>query len=107
MTGPAARRKFPWWFYILALLLILAVALAPVASVAIAGFIAEANGCRLHEGGINPCIVGGEDWGGMLYSMGVMGWFMLATIPLGGIALLAWVLALAIHLVVHYRRKPA
>jgi hypothetical protein len=107
MTGAGGRRRFPWWLYIVALLLILAVALAPVASVAIAGWIAEANGCRLDEGSIHPCLVNGEDWGPTLYSMGVMGWFMLATIPLGGLALLLLALVFVVHLIVHTRRRPA
>lgn len=107
MTGAVARRRFPWWIYIAALLVILAVALAPVASVAIAGSIAEANNCRLDEGSIHACLVNGEDWGPTLYTMFVMGWFMLATIPLGGMALLVLALVFAVHLVVHYRRRPA
>ena len=32
----------------------------------------------------------GEDISGTLYTMGVMGWFMIATIPLGLVALVIW-----------------
>lgn len=64
-------------------LLILFVAFLPVISVAIAGSIANANGCQLDEGSVHPCIVNGSDMGETLYTMGVMGWFMLATIPIG------------------------
>lgn len=107
MSGPLARRKFPWWIYVVALLVILALALWPVASVALAGWIAETNACRLDEGSIHPCLINGEDWGPTLYSMFVMGWFMLATIPLGGIGLLILALVFIIHLVAHSRRRPA
>jgi hypothetical protein len=62
----------------------------PILSVVIAGSIASWNGCTLHEGFQNPCVVNGKDIGGTLYAMGVMGWFMIATIPLGAIALLVW-----------------
>ena len=62
----------------------------PIASVAIAGTIAAWNGCTLHEGFVNPCVVGGRDIGETLYAMGVMGWFMIATIPLGFIAFVVW-----------------
>ena len=62
---------------------ILLVAFAPVISVAVAGGIANANGCDLDEGSVHPCIVNGRDIGSTLYTMGVLGWFMLATIPLG------------------------
>ena len=62
----------------------------PVASVVAAGLIASWNGCTLHEGFTNPCIVNGTDIGGTLYSMGVMGWFMIATIPLAAIGFVVW-----------------
>ena len=62
----------------------------PILSVIVAGTIASWNGCTLHEGFKNPCMVGGNDIGGTLYAMGVMGWFMIATIPLGAMAGLLW-----------------
>lgn len=62
----------------------------PIASVAIAGMIASWNGCTLHEGFPNPCVVNGKDMGDTLYAMGVMGWFMLATIPVGFVAFVIW-----------------
>jgi hypothetical protein len=67
----------------LVVFIILFIAFLPLISVAIAGSIANANGCQLDEGSVHPCIVNGTDMGETLYSMGVMGWFMLATIPLG------------------------
>jgi hypothetical protein len=106
VTSPAARR-FPWWVYWLLLALILLVALAPVFSVAVAGWIAEANGCVLHEGFSNPCVVNGTDIGSTLYAFGVLGWLMLATIPLGAMALVAWLVALVIHWIIWRRRQPA
>jgi hypothetical protein len=98
-------RKFPWWIYIVTLLVIVLVAASPVISVIIAGGIADANGCALDEGSIHTCMIGGTDWGGTLYALGVMGWFMLATLPLGGLALVAWLLVLIVHLIFHSRRK--
>ena len=62
----------------------------PIASVAIAGTIASWNGCTLHEGFPNTCVVNGNDMGDTLYAMGVMGWFMLATIPVGLVAFVIW-----------------
>jgi hypothetical protein len=72
---------------ILVLLLILAWTIWPVALVVLAGNIASANGCQLDEGSVHPCIVNGRDMGEQLYGMGVMGWFMLVTIPTGLLAL--------------------
>jgi len=65
----------------------------PIALVALASTIASWNNCTLHEGFVNPCIVNGRDIGETLYSMGVMGWFMLATLPLGAVAFIVWTLA--------------
>ena len=83
---------------IIVLLLILAWTLWPVVLVAAASAIASTHGCQLDEGSVHPCIVNGRDMGEQLYGMGVMGWFMLVTIPTGlfalatyfGIVLLVW-----------------
>ena len=109
MTAAEAggRRRFPWPAYVLLLLLILLVALAPLISVAIAGFLAEANGCVLNEGNIHPCLVNGEDIGGTLYTMFVLGWFMLASLPLGAMALLLLLVVFLVHLLFWRRRRPA
>jgi hypothetical protein len=74
----------------------------PILSVAIAGTIAAWNGCTLHEGFTNPCLVNGSDVGGTLYAMAVMGWFMIATLPLGLVAGLLW----TVVWIVLRRRRP-
>ncbi len=94
----AVASRFPWKIYGLALVLIVLFASAPLIGVVIASWLAEANGCMLNEGTINPCMILGMDWGGALYTLFVLGWFMLATLPLGGGA----VLVLAVVLIIHY-----
>ena len=101
------RRRFPWRRFGIALAVILLIAAAPVISVIIAGAVADANGCTLHEGFTNPCVINGRDWGETLYAMGVMGWFMLVTIPFGVVALGIWTVLLVTALVVHRKRRPA
>lgn len=64
------------WVYLLLIL----IGIAPMLSVIIAGAIATANDCGLHEGFPQPCIVWGRDIGDVLYAMGVMGWLMLVTV---------------------------
>ena len=81
---------------ILIFLLILAWTIWPIVSVAIAGSIASAHGCQIDEGSAHPCIVNGEDIGERLYTMGVMGWAMLFTIPTGAIALLIFLVVLLV-----------
>lgn len=51
------------------LVLMVVIGLAPLASVALAGLIADLNRCGLHEGFVQPCIVLGTDIGGLLYNM--------------------------------------
>jgi len=54
---------------------------APLISVIIAGTLASSHGCTLHEGDVNPCVILGYDFGQLLYTMGMMGWFMFLTVP--------------------------
>lgn len=99
--------RFPWWVYWLLLALILLFAFAPVLGILLAGFLAEANGCMLNEGSINPCMIGGTDWGDTLYTLFVLGWFALATLPLGGGALIVWLVILIIHRIAWGRMQKA
>ena len=105
-VSAAARRpkRFPWLIYTIVLLLILLAAFAPVISVMIAGKIAEAHGCTLNEGRAHPCVINGVDHGNTLLTMAMLGWFMLATLPIGAIACLIWAVVLALHLVSRRRR---
>lgn len=50
-----------------------AIGIAPLISVVLAGPVAEQNGCSVHEGFVQHCIVSGTDIGGVLYTMGVTG----------------------------------
>ncbi len=63
------------------------VGLLPVALAFLAGGIASAAGCVLHEGFANPCMIGGTDWGETLYTLFVMGWLALVTLPAAGLGL--------------------
>lgn len=68
------------------------IGLLPAVSVVLAGLIASANGCILHEGFANPCVVLGIDLGEILYSMGVMGWIAILTVPAALLAIAILVL---------------
>ena len=63
------------------------------------GAIANAYGCKVDEGSVHPCVINGHDYGELLYSLGVMGWFMLVTIPGGLVAFVSWLIFLILHLV--------
>ena len=53
--------------------------------------------CEINEAVINSCVVNGREMGDTLYAMGVMGWFMLVTIPTGLLALLVFLLFLLVE----------
>ena len=59
-------------------------------SVAIATGVADSHGCELNEGNVHPCIIGGVDYGGFLYNLGVFGWFFLCSVPLGIVGFIVW-----------------
>src|SRR5262249_6556925 len=91
------RKRFPWVPYWIVLALIILFALAPIGSVVVCGVIANAYGCKVDEGSVHPCIVNGKDYGHLLYTLGVMGWLMLATLPLGALAFMTWLIVLVLH----------
>jgi hypothetical protein len=60
---------------------------SPWISVTLAGKIASANGCKLNESQVYPCIVAGQDRGEMLSTMGMMGWLGIMTFMPGVVGL--------------------
>ena len=83
-------------FFLLGLILILLLAAAPLIVALGAGAYAANHGCVLHEGFVNPCIIDGQDMGQTLYGLGMVGWFAIATVPLGlgaaAILVFVWIL---------------
>ena len=84
MTPPPlpVRKRFPWIVYWIVLVLIILVALAPMGSVVACGLIANANG---------------QDYGHLIYTLGVLGWLMLVTLPAGVFAFVIWLIILILH----------
>ena len=91
------HKRFPWILYLLALFVIFAFAFAPIGSVMLCGAIANAGGCKVDEGSVHPCIINGHDYGQLLYTLGVLGWLMLVTIPGGLLAFAIWLMVLILH----------
>lgn len=92
--------------FAIAFLLIVLVAAGPVIGALLAGLVAEANGCVLNEGDAHPCLILGMDVGPTLYTLFVLAWFGMMTLPLGAIALVVWFVAL-IAVWWRSRGKPA
>ncbi|MHA6299527.1 hypothetical protein [Devosia sp. CAU 1758] len=99
--------RFPARLYGWLLAVILFFTLAPVLSVIASIAIAEANNCTLNEATTHICMVLGMDLGGLLAFMFIMGWFALATLPLGGGALIVWLVILIIHRIAWARMQKA
>ena len=76
----------------------------PLAGILVTAFVAKQLGCQVDEGSVHPCYLFGISIGDALYSMGVMGWFMLLTLPLAAIIVLAWIVTEVIH--VARSRRP-
>ena len=77
--------------------LIVLVALAPIGSVVACGWVASAHGCKVDEGSVHPCMINGKDYGHLLYTLGVLGWLMLVTLPGGALAVMIWLVVLLLH----------
>lgn len=75
----------------------------PLVSMLTAAGIANLFKCRLHEGNVNPCVVGGVDIGAALYGMAVGAWLMLFTLPLAVMLVALWAVVEVVHRV---RRTP-
>jgi hypothetical protein len=103
LTGPMdppplpIQKRFPWLPYWIVLALIVLFALAPIFSVIACAVIANAHGCKVDEGSVHPCVINGKDYGHLLYTLGVLGWLMLATIPAGILAGMVWLIVLLFH----------
>jgi hypothetical protein len=97
--------RFPWRRYARLAATITLLTLAPVLSAFAAYAIANLNDCTLHEGYVNPCVIAGVDLGGALYTMGVMGWPGLMTLPIGVPALVVLGVACVVHFVLHKRKS--
>jgi len=91
------RKRFAWIPYWIVLALIVLVALAPIGSVITCGWIANAHGCKVDEGSVHPCMINGKDYGQLLYTLGVLGWLMLVTLPVGALAFTIWLIILILH----------
>ena len=54
-------------------------------------------GARWMKARCIPCLINGHDYGHLLYTLGVMGWLMLLTLPAGLFAFVIWLIVLILH----------
>jgi hypothetical protein len=97
MTAAANKPKRRWWVIPTVILLIVTFfAFLPIISVALTALLANIFHCHVDEGSVHPCPALGMDIGGLLYGMGVMGWFALMTFPAMIAALVGWIVLAAV-----------
>jgi hypothetical protein len=101
------QKRFPWIVYWLVLFVIGLFAFAPIGSVMTCAWIANSHNCKVDEGSVHPCIINGKDYGQLLYTLGVLGWLMLVTIPGGLIAFVIWLIVLILHRASWQKRMTA
>ena len=88
---------FPMRRYRIALVAIVIFAFCPIVPMAFAVTLASVNGCKLHEGFTNPCVIAGSDWGSALYQMGISFWYLFITVPLGLALFVCCMIVLGVH----------
>ena len=83
--------------------LILVVTLLPVVITLASPVVAGALGCRISLESIQPCWVGGLDYGTFLTGMFVSGVYIFFTLPAGVVMALIWFIALSIYLLAYFK----
>jgi hypothetical protein len=63
------------------IVIVILLCLAPAFSMLAADIIARIYGCNLDLAATHPCMAGGTDIGGTLMTMGMMGWYLMTTLP--------------------------
>jgi len=96
-----------WLLHSAIVLVIFLIGFGPLLATLAAGTVASMNGCELHEGFVNPCLIGGVDYGETLYSFGVLGWLSLGTIPIAAMLFLAYLLIVLVVWLVRKRKQAA
>ncbi|MGE8042820.1 hypothetical protein ACQKO6_01195 [Pseudomonas monteilii] len=86
-------------YYTLSMLGIALFAAAPLLLAIGAGTVASQFGCQVDEGSPHACWILGWDAGPTFYRLGVMGWYMLVTLPAGAVSMLVATGLLVVHLI--------
>ena len=99
---PAPFNMRPYW-QLLGLIAI--VALGPMAIVYLASVIADLNHCTILDSGPTPCVILGQDRGGLLYDMASMVQVSFVTLPIGILLGFLWLSVLIISQMAWGRKR--
>jgi hypothetical protein len=98
---PAPFNMRPYWQL---LVLIVIFAAGPSVVVYLASALADLNHCTIVDAGPTPCVIFGQDRGGLLYDMATFVQVSFVTMPIGILLGFLWVSVLIISLMA-WRRK--
>ena len=79
----------------------------PIVCALIATVVSAICGCTVNEAASAPCVVFGTDIGKALYTLGVMGWLGVVTLPTGGAAFALYTILVVAQRRISQRRKQA
>ena len=89
----------------LIILCIILIGISPILVAILSGTVAASFGCEVNEGMVNPCVIGGVDYGETFYTLGVAGWFFFFTIPVAIGLFAIYIVVVLIVLLVRFLRK--
>ncbi len=89
---PPSEPLSPGKSFLRGALIVVALALSPIAVTYTAGLIALLIGCDLNEASVHPCALLGVNVGPLLYAMGLAVWFVSLTVLAGLLALVVLVI---------------
>ena len=93
--------------FVLFLILIVLIGLAP-ALIGVGGqMIAEAAGCQVDLNRVIPCVIDGRDYGPLFYKLGFAIWYSYLSIPVALVLLGLWAVAVVIALIFTLGRTPS
>lgn len=78
--------------------------LSPLLSMALAEILGQIHGCKVDFVSTQPCMDGNEDISGTLRTLGMMGYFLMATLPVAAGVVATWII---VELVAWARRRTA
>ena len=102
---PPSEALSPGKSFLRGALIVIALALSPIAVTYTAGLIALLIGCDLNEASVHPAPLLGVNIGPLLYAMGLAVWFVSLTVMAGLLALVVLVIVFIVRTVKARRAK--
>ena len=106
-TLAPAPRRFPWAAYWIVFGLIFVLGNLPIVTTIVSAAIANAYGCNISEGLLNPCVINGTDWGYDLQFGGMSFLYIFLSWPLAFVLFIIWLIVLLVHRSRFKRRNAA